>query len=420
MTITTVCHASDEVIYGIGAHLGQGKTDPELLSNWIQNANFNSFRDEIYWGDTETSPGNYNLSGRAKNTLSFINKSISIGLNPIVILGYGNKLYDLGDQPYSSDGFRAFANYSKFIANSLNTDRPLLEIWNEWNIGAGTRPRRKYGSPEDYVRLAAAASESIRNVKPNAQIIVGGLADDLGNWPWLQEAIRHGLLNYADGISIHLYNYLNPLEKGGDSEFTFRLNQLEKILVQGRPKNTPKIFITEVGWPNHEGRGRVAPELASELALRFLLSTKESKLVAGVWFYELQDGGDDPSEKEHHFGILARDRTEKPISCSLKKIVPLLNKLTLKQTNSTNGIKQQLYKAQDGSYVTALWPTTINKSIPVEISIQSDIKAFMYNTSCDDTRTSVIKKHFRHLLTNTPTIIQHGGNISIQKIQYSN
>lgn len=420
VSLTPMCHATSDVIYGIGAHLGQGKTDPELLSTWIKDANFQSFRDEIYWGDTETSPGTYKLSGRSMNTLAFINKSISNGLKPLVILGYGNKFYDQGDQPYSSEGITGFANYSKFIASSLNTDHPLLEIWNEWNIGAGTRPRRKTGSPEEYVRLVAAASESIRKAKPGAKIIVGGLADDLGNWPWLQEAIRHGLLNYADGISIHLYNYLNPLNTGGDAEFTFRLTQLEKILTLRKPKDTPEIFITEVGWPNHEGRGRVAPELASDLALRFLLSSKESQLVAGIWFYELQDGGDDPNEKEHHFGVLTKNKGDKPISCGLKKIGAILNKLSLKQTKSQNGIKQQLYTKQEGSFVTALWPTAINESFTVEISIPTKDNALIYHTNCYDARTSAIKGTLKLLLTNTPTLIEHSGELILRKVKNQN
>jgi polysaccharide biosynthesis protein PslG len=42
--------------------------------------------------------------------------------------------------------------------------------------------------------------------------------------------------------------------------------------------------------------------------------------VAGVWFYELQDGGDDPANREHRFGLLRRDGSEKPAGCALREL----------------------------------------------------------------------------------------------------
>lgn len=412
LSVTT---AFGQVIYGMGSHMGQGRTAATLLSSWLGQSGFTSFRDEVYWGDIERTPGIYDPSQRAKATLSVINKAASEGMSPLVVLDYGNKFYDSGDQPYSDEARTGFAKYSQYIARNTHANVNLFEIWNEWNIGAGTRPPRRVGSPEDYVKLVAAASKAIHEAKPKAQVIAGSLADDLGNWPWLQEALKYGLLNYADGISIHLYNYLNPLQKGGEAEFMLRIGQLERILRAARPSNPPKIYVTEIGWPNHQGRGAVPLDIAADSAIRFLLASKESTLFSGVWFYELQDGGTDPNDKEHHFGILNRDESEKPISCSLSRIGKLLPQLNLVSTDISNGIKRQTYTDKSGSKITAIWSVTWNAEPPLVVKFESSKNMQLYNTACKTTPHSITSHQFLRTLTNTPILIQHTDELRITR-----
>lgn len=411
----TMTTAVSEVIYGIGSHMGQGRTSPVVLMNWLKQSGFTSFRDEIYWGDVERSPNVFEPSTRAQAALSVFNKSAASGMTPLVVLDYGNKFYDGGDQPYSDEGRAGFARYSQYIAKVTDPNIKLFEIWNEWNIGSGAKPARHKGSSEDYVKLVAAASKAIHAFKPGAQIIAGSLADDLGNWPWLQEAIKYGLLKYADGISVHMYNYLNPLQRSGDAEFMERLHQLDRIIKLASPSKPIKIYVTEIGWPNHQGRGSVSPEVAAANAVRFLFSSKEIDSIAGIWFYELQDGGTDPNEKEHHFGFLTKDGSEKPISCAVGQIVPLLKNYSLASSEESNGIKKQTFKNAEKQTLTAVWKTDWTDNTKKNITITAQSNPDVIDTSCKREPMTIQKKTIQTEATQMPTLLRHTGELSLQK-----
>lgn len=408
-----------EVIYGMGSHVGQGRTTPEQISNWLNIAQFKGTRDEVYWGDVEKTPHEFHLSGRAKTSLNTINSFEKNGLTPLVVLDYGNKNYDQGDMPYTDDGRAAFGRYAQFIATQTNSNIKLFEIWNEWNTGMGSKPRRKYGSPEDYVKLVAASSKAIRAVKPDAQIIGGSLADDLGGWPWLRQAISFGLLKYVDGVSIHLYNYSNSLKNGGDAEFIVRLEQLEKLLATSKPESPPKIYITEIGWPNHTGKGSVPLDISADIAARFLISSKSIKSLSGIWFYELMDGGTNPEDKEDHFGSLTISGTEKPLSCALRKLGPILNKLTLVSSESVSGNRLIRFKNQDGTLLTAIWQEEWNAKSQQRISAKSSSTINQIELSCESKSDKKLKPDSTLTTGNSPILLSHKYPLTISLVKHT-
>jgi hypothetical protein len=42
--------------------------------------------------------------------------------------------------------------------------------------------------------------------------------------------------------------------------------------------------------------------------------------IDGVWWYDLFDDGDDPGNREHRFGLIAKDRSPKPAYTALSTI----------------------------------------------------------------------------------------------------
>lgn len=411
LACTTASSAS--VIYGMGSHVGQGRTTPEQIWAWLTDANFRGTRDEIYWGDVEKEPGVFSFTKRAKTSLETINTSVKRGFTPLVVLDYGNRIYDEGDLPYTDNGRAAFARYSSFIASSVAPEVMLFEVWNEWNIGMGSKPRRKYGSPEDYVKLTAEAARAVKQAKPNSIVIGGSLADDLGDWPWLRQAISFGLLNHVDGISVHMYNYYNSPNNGGDAEFMKRLHQLEQILQKTKPKSPPKIYITEIGWPNHSGKGSVTPEVAADTAVRFLFASREIKTLGGIWFYELMDGGSDPNDKEHHFGALTLSGTDKPLSCALKRLGPFIDSLTPVSSKVAAGARVLTTALPDKTYITAIWQELWNADRPIHMNITSKNAIQRINLACiqpppppDQTSTTLN-------VTHSPIVLKHRAPLNI-------
>jgi len=241
---------SSDILLGYGTHFAQGKIEYRQFTQHRTWSGVNSHRDEVYWGHSETSPGKFTPNENSRASIyAFKNEALQ-GLKPLVILSYGNKLYDNGTQPHTNEGRLAFSRYSQWIAKELSPfGVQHFEIWNEWNIGSGTKPRVRRGDARQYVKLVEKTYNAIKEVNSTATVIVGALGDDLPDWPWLRQAIEFGLLKHSDGLSVHLYNHSAKESRAGAPELIQRLYTLDAILKRNGYKDYP-IYVTEVGWPN--------------------------------------------------------------------------------------------------------------------------------------------------------------------------
>jgi polysaccharide biosynthesis protein PslG len=127
---------------GVGTHFGQGRGDPAFAFKWMKSAGMNSFRDEIYWSNVEFQSDKFAPDAKAQLSLKAFSEAKSQGINPILILSYGNPIYDGGTQPYSEKGRAAFAAYAAWLCKQLKDKVEYFEVWNEWNLGAGTFPKK--------------------------------------------------------------------------------------------------------------------------------------------------------------------------------------------------------------------------------------------------------------------------------------
>lgn len=356
LAISTGAHcAGSEFIVGVGTHFGQARTDLDSFFSWVDRSAFTSLRDEMYWSDVEQAKGTFALGSKSGRTLQAFQRAKALGIQPLLILSYGNHHYEGGTQPATPEGRAAFARYAGWVAQTTQSQVPLYEVWNEWNIGSGNRPPARYGDPANYVELTRAAYKAIKQVNPEAAVLGGALGDDLPNWPWLSRAIDAGLLDTVDGISVHLYNYSAPISKAGASEFIERLEMLNQLLNKKSKSRSIPIYVTEVGWPNDETPKGVSLRDAAVQGQIFLLAARSIPNLKGIWFYEFRDGGMDPSNKEHHFGLTTINGRDKPLACIIKSTHATLKDAELTWKSSTEGVNSQLYTKPDGQKIIAAW-----------------------------------------------------------------
>lgn len=355
---------------GICTHFGQRRTDPERFFAWAEQSRISSLRDEIYWHDVEQQQGVYALEGKAKESAEQLVRARALGIRPLLILDYGNRFYDGGSQPASPQGRAGFAAYARWLTERLQGTVDTFEIWNEWNIGSGKRPPVRHGSAAEYVALLKEASAAIKQVNPKARVIAGALGDDLGGWPWLTQALKHGLLAYADGVSAHLYNFGMPPSERGAGELISRLDSMSRLIQKHARGRRVPIYITEAGWPNYENRWPTDQVEAANQAVKFLLALKARKDVAGVWFYELRDGGTDPRKMEQNYGIMTHDYQEKLVACELKALIPRLREARALRSFKTESSQAALFALEDGGRLLALWRDTPDDCAPTSIAIR--------------------------------------------------
>lgn len=104
-----------------------------------------------------------------------------------------------------------------------------------------------------------------------------------------------------------------------------RLERLQQILRTENNGADFPIFVTEMGWPTHDGKGGTSPAIAGANIGRFLLEAPRYPWLKGVWVYELFDGGRDRGDLQHNFGLFDADGQPKAGTCNVSAAISLLD-----------------------------------------------------------------------------------------------
>jgi polysaccharide biosynthesis protein PslG len=325
LSLACLASAAAPLAIGVQTHFAfeSGGTDVSAFHSWIQRSRFTSSRDEMFWWHVEDSSGNLALQKGALRSQQ-VWASVPSPFAGLLTVDFGHPSYDSGGQPRSDKARTAFARYADYVTSQSKPHVRWVEVWNEWNMP--TPPEREMGNrgeAKDYVDLARTTYQKLKAGHPAIPVLTGSSGDDSAEWRWMRQAIGHGMLTHTDGVAVHLYNHCIRPDLVGSDQLAERLDALHDIVSAAGYPQMP-LFVTEVGWPTHQGSCGIAETAAATHSLRFLLEASVRPWVGGVWFYELQDGGDDPRKPEHRFGLLRRDGTEKPAGCALREFGALV------------------------------------------------------------------------------------------------
>ncbi len=277
----------DDSPFGLSTHFGQ-TWKPELIS-LISKAGAKSIRDEIYWKEIEKTKEQYNFL--AKHDV-YMNTVEQYGINPFIVLSYGNPLYDEGKKPHTNDGHNGFANYGNAIVDKYPTLVDAVEVYNEFNHGLGEN-----NNSQHYLPLLKATYEKIKS--QHSSVTVVGPATAGAPIAWIEELFKLGGLQYLDAISIHPYRY--PLSP--ESGLAADLNNLQNLIKKYNNQQTKPIWLSELGWPSHQGTEGVSERTqATYLAKSYILALANG--VEKYFWYDFMDDGILHTEREQNFGIV--------------------------------------------------------------------------------------------------------------------
>lgn len=297
--------------------LGISINDP---SNAVALAKFigaNAIRIDAPWKQIERTAGKYAIPDWLERT---VNSMVSSGVTPLLILAYGNPLYDSGDKPTSREGIEAFARYATFVVEHFQGRVIYYDLWNEWDAHTGrTTPL----DAEEYINLARVVFPAIKAVDHNIQVLSGGISDKGMREGFFEQFFLLGGHEFIDGLSLHPYVWNSRKRKSpeGAMELVDLVAKLARKSNAG--KNIP-IYLTEVGWPTHTGKDGISDEEAAWYLTRYYLLAASRDYVRGVFWYCLMDQGKDSSNKEHRFGILDRNQASRPAVLEFKNITTRL------------------------------------------------------------------------------------------------
>lgn len=352
-------------LLGVGTHQGLGGATSirgyvaATAVRQMKELGVTSFRDDLPWSDFEL-PGKQLGFNPLLGRLSAQIKS-GVGV-PLLILGTGHHLVPNSEPPTTDEARARFVNYVTAAARALANDRPIFELWNEYNLRARTE------SPftvDNYVTLAQWAQPALKQAAPSAPFVVGALGDDPG-WRWTDALLKTDLPRIADGMSIHIYNHCSAPVGRTAAEAIERLEMFHQRVAQATGNLNYPIYLSETGWPTPTAKCGVSEQLSADnMAQIILWASTAGPWLKGIWLYELKDSGTKPGELEDNFGIYHFDNSPKPASCAIRESWAFIrDSLKSARTTPMPGVVQ--IRSDNGSDTkVAIWSETPSKRFEV-------------------------------------------------------
>jgi polysaccharide biosynthesis protein PslG len=386
-------HTQDRFQAGVSVHVGQKRNSLKDTIAALSNGGL-TFRDEVLWSHLEGRDGATTFPAAFNDLDELVTDAARRHKPPIIILDYGNNLYDGGDMITSPEGIAAFCRYAAFVVKHFQGRVTQFEVWNEWNIGMGTHPL-KPRSPESYVNLLQAAYKAIKSANPAATVI-GGVVNGV-DLNWVDAFGRAGGFSSLDAFSVHPYEFwyakapkspadlhttareavraVGGLVAGavrtangqtafqpvpGTPEAAFaKLDALKAKIDQFAPGKNIRVFITEMGWPTNEGAFGIPEASAAAYLQRFYLLGRSRPWVAGIWWYDLFDDGDDATNKENRYGLLYHKGDAKPTYQALLALRDVLESpAAFTNSVATDGTVVVSGTLSNGKSVKVIWLAT--------------------------------------------------------------
>lgn len=316
---------------GVDTHFINYPKAQSGLLDLARGVGVNSVRADTGWDAVEIRRGVYRIPSAWDE---FVDKARERGIDPLLVLDYGNKLYDDGKLPRSPDAIDGFVRFAIFVVKHFGSRVRHYEVWNEWNTGTGGY--YPGGSAEAYRRLFDATYAAIKAIDPKAVVLASA-----GYGDWYERLATIGVAAHADGVAIHPYAtsapaFGSPRDAGGaerSAHWVINVEDMMRRLSHG--KQIP-LYVTEVGWSTSTGRqGYSGPQVAA-LAERSLLMLSALPYVRGVWWYDIIDDGSDAANVEDRFGLFDQNYSLKPTGRVFQSIAPLVKRNDLVWNPASN------------------------------------------------------------------------------------
>ncbi len=367
--------------FGINSHSMRDGTVMSIEEDisLMKAAGIGYSRGSFEWKSVEQEKGKYSVP---EYTKEYARECVKNGIQPLIILAFGNQYYDQGGPPYSEEGLEAWLKYVKFM---VDTFYPLgvryFEIWNEYDLeGSGFNTTSR--PPEDYRRMLIMTSKMIKEMHSDI-VIVGGALAESDNMTWLGTVLDEGGLQAIDKLSIHPYNHS---EANDASNYTPRM---EKIIETMKKYGDPvPIWVTEYGYYVVDEEGvstHTQLHTESEVAawnIRTKLISDVKQTVESVCTYAYNDYKFNPNFGEGNFGMLKNGPWMRVPYAAKPRYLATAN--VNKQLANTSYIENfspdtdtyfAKYKKSDGNNVYAVWNYYNRKTV----AFKSDVSAELFD-----------------------------------------
>lgn len=319
--------------FGVSSHFGWSDSMGQTMPLFT-NMGTSLMRDELKWETYEKEKGVYKLTDGWNN---YINKAVEAGVEPLIILDFGNELYTetTGTMPTTDAELEAFGNYVYHLVSDLKGRVKYFEVWNEPNL-AGVE------TGVQYAKLLKVAYTRAKEANPDAKIV--GLVMAGVSSTFMEYMLREdsNIFNYMDIVSFHEYTYGKPPE---NSKYVSVIEYCTNTLKQycGADK---EIWLTEMGLSEHEIG--ITEKEAAMYGVRSVIWNDATNSYKNIFYYTWVNGSGAPAYREANFGLLNSDYSAKKGYVAYSAMTHFLGGATFESRNIDSN-KNHIFKYADGN-----------------------------------------------------------------------
>jgi hypothetical protein len=319
---------------GVNIHF----TDPQPGEmKMIAAAGFRWVRMDFKWDATEVERGRYDFSSYDRLIASLEPHNI----HALLILDYGNPLYDNGAPPRNENTRQAFARWAVAAAKHFAGRGVIWEVYNEPNHATFWPARPNI---DEYVALALAVGRAFR-AQARQEKLMGPATSGI-DFPFLEACFKAGLLEYWAAVSVHPYRQTDPEEAANDY---CRLRKMIERYRTARGSERVEIPIISSEWGYSSGWRGMSDEKQGAMLAREMLTNLANGIPISIW-YDWRDDGSDRNEPEQHFGLVRNAYQDGREQVFEPKPAYLAAK-TLSETLDGYAYQRRLSVGSDGDYV---------------------------------------------------------------------
>ncbi len=290
------------LVSGLGVNIHFTDPRPGEIK-MIADAGFRWVRMDFKWDATERERGRYDFSSYDRLLAALDQHKI----HALLILDYGNPLYDNDAPPRTELARRAFARWALAAAKHFAGRGAIWEVYNEPNIKTFWPPA---SNADEYIALALTVGRAFRSEIPDEKLI--GPATSGIDFPFLEACFKAGLLECWSAVSVHPYRQTDPETVANDY---CRLREMIARYRTPTGRGSDGVSPTNLSLSNTDipiisgewGYSSVWRGMSEEkqgvMMAREMLTNLANGIPVSIW-YDWRDDGADPNEAEHHFGTV--------------------------------------------------------------------------------------------------------------------
>lgn len=304
-----------------GVNLSLNALDPARTPAALREtarAGASSVHVTVFWAHVQPQPGAFQWGAYDR----FFEGVRTLRLDPVVQLAYATQ-WNTTAPPEERNRARRehyppadLGAWERYVTAVVTRYRDVVDAWEVWN-----EPDLKYfwgGTPAEYARLLAVASQAIRKADPGARVLMGGLAlagrgSNTGFFRAILADADHPAAASFDVANFHHYGTAAEAKK----RFDFMRGELTRAGADGRP-----LWVTETGYSSFRRFQEDPAYTGPEGQARWLEDTLPLLLRLGVervfWFQTLDDRV--PRGRFAMHGLFNRDGTAKPALEALRRV----------------------------------------------------------------------------------------------------